>query len=285
MATASMIQPISIRRKRARGLAITLRALSTTRVILSAVAFYAFFITLIVGAIYPTLSHALNLTAIFRSGMLSGLVGTASLKAYNTFPALLAVELYGSFYPLLFGGAVAYLAGSALPITIENGTIDLVLARPISRTRYFLELLLSSLLAGMFTSLVTLLSVWISTFFVKEHGVDWNWAIIAQLIETAFFCFAIGVGMLFGSFLNSARTAGGATVGIVGLGYLISVVGTLSPDLDWLARLGPYYYARGAEALVGHTITPWYPFVLLGAGTICVLVGLIIFNRRDLPTT
>jgi ABC-2 type transport system permease protein len=285
MATPSMIQPISTKRKRARGLAITFRALSTTKVILSSIAFYAFFVTIIVGAIYPTLSQALNLNAYLGSSILSGLVGTTNLKTYNTFPALLAIELYGSFYPLIFGGAIAYIAGAALPTTIENGTIDLALARPISRTRYFLEMLLSGLLAGLVTSLVTLLAVWISTFFVKENGVDWNWAVIAQLIETAFFCFAIGVGMLFGSFLNSGRAAGGATLGIIGLGYLISVVGTLSPNLDWLQRIGPYYYARGAEALVGHTITIWYPFVLLGAGAICALVGLIIFNRRDLPTT
>ena len=283
MATTSMIQPISTPRKRARGLAITLHALSTTKVILSSVAFYAFFITIIVGAIYPTLSKAVNMNAYLGSSIISELAGT-NLKNYNTFPALLAIELYGSFYPIIFGGAIAFIAGAALPTTIENGTIDLALARPISRTRYFLEMLLSGLLAGLVTSLVTLLAVWISTFIVKDNGLDWNWVIIAQLIETAFFCFAIGVGMLFGSFLNSSRAAGGATLGIIGLGYLISVVGALSPNLDWLQRIGPFYYARGAEALVGHTITVWYPFVLLGAGAICALVGLVIFNRRDLPT-
>ncbi len=270
--------------KRARGFAITLRSLSTTKVILSSVAFYAFFITIIVGAIYPTMSQALNLNAYLGSSIVSGLVGTTNLKTYNTFPALLAIELYGSFYPLVFGGAIAYIAGAALPTTIENGTIDLALVRPISRTRYFLEMLLSGILAGLVTSLTTLFAVWVSTLFVKNNGIDWNWAIIAQLIEMAFFCFAIGVGMLFGSIMNASRAAGGATLGIIGLGYLISIVGTLSPNLDWLQRLGPFYYAKGADALVGHTITLWYPFVLLGVGAVCVLAGLIIFNRRDLPT-
>lgn len=282
MATTSMRLPISTSRKRVRGLAITLRALGTTKVILSSVAFYALFITIIVGAIYPTMSKAINLTAYLGSSVISGLVGT-NLKTYNTFPALLAIELYGSFYPLVFGGAIAYIAGAALPTTIENGTIDLALSRPISRTRYYLEMLLSGFLAGIITSLVTLLAVWISTFIVKDNGLDWTWALIAQLIETAFFCFAIGVGMLFGSFLNSSRAAGGATLGIMGLGYLISIVGTLSSKLDWLQRIGPFYYAKGGEALVNHTITVWYPCVLFGVGVICALAGLIIFNRRDLP--
>jgi ABC-2 type transport system permease protein len=285
MATTSVSQSVSTPRKRARGLAITFRALSTTRIILGGVAFYAFFITIVVGAVYPTMSKALNLNAYLGSSVVSGLVGTPELQNYNSFPALLSIELYGSFYPLIFGGAIAYIAGAALPMMIENGTLDLSLARPISRTRYFLELILSGLLAGLITSLMTLLAVWISTFIVKNNGIDWTWAIIAQLVETAFFCFAIGVGMLFGSFMDSSRAAGGAALGIVGLGYLISVVGTLSPNLDWLQRIGPFYYARGAQALVGHNITAWYPFVLLGVGVICAIAGLILFNRRDLPTT
>lgn len=231
------------------------------------------------------MSKAINLNAYLGSSMISGLVGASNLKNFNSFPALLAVELYGAFYPLIFGGAIAYIAGASLPTSIENGAIDLALARPISRTRYFLEMLLSAFLAGLITSIVTMLAVWISTFMVKDNGIDWNWAIISQLIETAFFCFSIGVGMLFGSFMNASRAAGGATLGIVGLGYLISIVGTLSHNLDWLQRIGPFYYAKGADALVGHTITIWYPFVLLGAGVICALAGLIIFNRRDLPTT
>src|ERR1700730_16593831 len=162
MATTATIQPIATPRKRARGIAITLRALSATKIILSSVAFYAFFITIIVGAVYPTMSKAINLNAYLGSSIIGGLVGV-NIKTYNTFPALLAIELYGSFYPLIFGGAIAYIAGAALPTTIENGTIDLALARPISRTRYFLEMLLSGLLAGLITSLVTLLAVWIST--------------------------------------------------------------------------------------------------------------------------
>lgn len=284
MATTTVSQAVPVPRKRSKGLAITFRALGTTKTILASVAFYAFFITILVGILYPTMSKSLNLNAYLGSSVVSGLIGT-NLKNYNSFAALLALELYGSFYPLVFGGAIAYIAGSALPASIENGTIDLALSRPISRTRYFLEMVLSGLLAGLITSAMTLLAVWISTFIVKDNGLDWNWVLVAQLVETAFFCFAIGVGSLFGAFLNSAKAAGGATLGIVGLGYLISILGSFSPDLDWLQRIGPFYYAKGADALVNHTITLWHPLALLGVGLICGIAGLIIFNRRDLPTT
>ena len=78
-----------------------MRALSATKIILSSVAFYAFFITLVVAAIYPTLSKAVNMNAYLGSSVVTGLVGV-NLKSFNSFPALLAVELFGSFYPLAF---------------------------------------------------------------------------------------------------------------------------------------------------------------------------------------
>ena len=168
---------------------------------------------------------------------------------------------------------------------IENGTCDLVLSRPISRTRTFLEMVLSAALAGLITSVVTLLAVWVSTFIVKNNGLDWTWVIIAQLIEMSFFCFAMGLACCSAPFWTPAGQQVAQPSASLAWDYLISIVGSLSPNLDWLQRIGPYYYAKGANALVEHTVTVWYPFVLLGAGLICALAGLIIFNRRDLPTT
>jgi len=94
--------------------------------------------------------------------------------------------------------------------TFENGTLDLALARPISRTRYYLEMWLSAVLGAIFLSLAATLSVWLATLVVKNPGIDWGWLAIAELIELAFMFLASGIGMLFGSFMNGSRAAGGA---------------------------------------------------------------------------
>ena len=269
MATTSIAKNIAAPKKRAEGLAIALRALVTAKTPLGAGAFYALFIALIVGLIYPTLS-SLNFSSYLTSNAVAGLVG-AKLQNANSFAALMSLELYGSFYGLLFGGIIAYIAGSALPATIENGTIDLALSRPISRTRYYLELWLSANLGGLIMAVLSALAVWLSTLFVSNANIDWGWLVITQLIEFAFLFMATGIGMLFGSFMNASRAAGGAAVGIIGLAYLMNTTGNLADKLHWMLYIEPFYYTQGIQALAEHNITGWYPWVLVIAGLSAVL--------------
>ncbi len=282
MAT-TITKHVTTAKKRSEGLAITWRALVTAKTPLGAGAFYALFVALIVGLIYPTLS-SFNFNAYLTSNAVAGLVG-AKLQNANSFAALMALELYGAFYGLLFGGIIAYIAGSALPATFENGTLDLALSRPISRTRYYLELWLSALLSGVIMSLLTAFAVWLSTLFVSGANIDWGWLAITQLIEFAFFFMATGIGMLFGSFMNASRAAGGAAVGIIGLAYLMNTTGNLADKLHWMLYIEPFYYTQGIQALAEHTINPWYPWVLVIAGLVCGIAGLVVFQKRDLPTT
>jgi hypothetical protein len=283
MAATSIPQHIPAPKKRARGLIIARVSFTSARTLLSAGAFYIFFIAIVIGFLYPTLS-SINFGAYMTSNAVAGLMG-AKLTDVSSFSALLGVELYSSIYALIWGGIIAYMAGASLPATIENGMIDLALGRPISRTRYFLELWLSAILGALFLSLTTALSVWITTLFVQNANIDWGWLAIAEGIELALMFLASGIGMLFGSFMHASRAAGGAAIGIIALSYLMNTLGTLSDKLSWMLKIQPLYYTQGIQALAEHTITGWYPAVLVGAGLICGIAGLVIFNRRDLPTT
>jgi len=281
---ATLAKTVAAPKKRMRGLPVMTASLMNGRIPLSAGAFYAMFIALVVGLLYPTIS-ALNIGAYLTSSTVQGLVGTGfHLQNASGFSTFLGLELYGAFYGLLFGGILSYIAGSSLPLTIENGTLDLALSRPISRTRYYLELWLSAIIGGIILSVLTVFAVWLSTLFVKNANMDWQWLIITQLLQFAFLFFAAGMGMLLGSFINASRSAGGAAVGIIFLAYAMNVLGSLSDKFNWLLKAEPFYYTPAIQALVMHDFTRWYPWVLVGAGLLCGLVGLVIFNRRDLQT-
>ncbi len=282
MATTSISKSIAAPKKRARGLIITRVSFANAKTLLGAGAFYILFIALVIGFLYPAMSQ-LNFSAYLTSNAVAGLIG-AQIKNFN-FSSLLAVELYSSLYALIWGGIIAYMAGASLPATIENGTIDLALSRPISRTRYFLEMWLSAVLGAIFLSLAATLSVWLATLVVKNPGIDWGWLAIAELIELALMFLASGIGMLFGSFMNGSRAAGGAALGIIALFYLMNTLGSLSDKLTWMLKIQPLYYIQGIQALAEHSITGWYPLVPVIGGLVCGIVGLLIFNRRDLPTT
>ncbi len=283
MASTSISKSIAAPKKRARGLSITWRALSNDKVILSAGVFYAVFVAVIVGILYPSLKQ-INFTAYVTSNAAAGLLG-AKLTNAGSFQALMALEMYSSLYALIWGGIVGFIGGASLPATYENGTLDLTLARPISRARYYLEMWLSAALGGLILSIGTAAAVGISSLFVKDANIDWTWLIIAQLIEFAFMFMASGIGALFGSFMNSSRAAGGAAIGILALFYLMNTLGGLSNTLSWMQKIQPLYYTQSIQALAEHSITGWYPLVPAIIGLVCGIAGLLVFNRRDLPTT
>lgn len=282
MATTTTAKSVPVAKKRAQGLSVTSRAISNSTTPLAIACFYGLLILLILAPIYPAMAQA-NFQAIMNTGVFSAILGGHLPNLFN-FSALLAVEVFSSIYGLLFGGFVAWIGGAVLPITIEDGTLDLALSRPISRTRYYLESWLAVLIGSVIISLVLALGVWIDTFIVKNSGVDWSWMWLTLLVQWAFLFFAAGLGMLCGSFINASRAAGGTAVGIVVLGYLINTFGGLSNQFDWVLKFSPFYYAPAIDPLINHHLTWWYPLVLVAVGLVCGMIGVVVFNRRDLPT-
>lgn len=281
MATTTTAQSAPVAKQRAQGLSVTMRALANSSTPLGIACFYGLLILLILAPIYPAMAQA-NFQSIVNSGVFSAILGGHLTKNFN-FSALLAVEVFSSIYGLLFGGFVAWMGGAVLPVTIEDGTLDLALSRPITRTRYYLESWFAVLIGAVIITLVLALGVWIDTLIVSNPGVEWRWMWLTLLVQWTFLFFAAGLGMLCGSFINASRAAGGTAVGIIVLGYLINTFGGLSSQLQWLLKISPFYYAPAIDPLINHHLTWWYPGVLVAVGLVCGIVGLVVFNRRDLP--
>ncbi len=282
MATTTIPKSVPVPKKRAQVLAVMIRTIIFARTPLVAGCFYGALFAILLAALYPTISKA-NLGSYLSSNLMSGLLG-GHITNFSGFTAFLGLELYSAFYGLIFGGIIAFMGGAAIPLTIENGIIDLALSRPISRIRYYVESWLAVLICGAIIGLVTVLAVWVDTLIIKDAGIDWQWQWITQLVQWAFFFFAAGLGMFLGSFMNASRAAGGAAVGIIALGYLLNTFGSLSDQFNWLLKISPFYYAPATNLLVNHQLTWWYPWVLVVAGLVFGIVGLVVFNKRDLPT-
>src|SRR5260221_3845890 len=146
MATTPIAKSLPVPRKRAHGLTVMMRAIVNARTPLGAACFYSILVVLLLAALAPVMSSA-GFVAILSSSFLSSMLG-GQITHFSGFTTLLAVEVYSSFYALLFGGFLAWIGGAALPIAIEDGTLDLALSRPISRTRYYLENWLGVLIGG-----------------------------------------------------------------------------------------------------------------------------------------
>ena len=125
-------------RARARGFPVLTATLYESRNLIAAACGYILIIGLLVGLLLPAFKQ-LNIQ-VYLTGSIAALIGGSALSPnVPLFAVYMALELYGSFFMLLFGGVLAYAAGASLARNIEDGTVDIMLARPISRTRLYLE--------------------------------------------------------------------------------------------------------------------------------------------------
>ncbi len=269
-------------KKRVRGLSVTLRTVANSATPLSVGCFYGVAIVLLLAPLYPAMTQG-NFEGLLQSSIMVGMLG-GKVTNFSGFSAFLALEVFSSIYGLLFGGFIAWIGGSALPITIEDGTLDLALSRPISRTRYYLEHWLGVLIGALILGLLIMGTIWVDTLIVKNANIDWQWMWITELVQWAFLSFAAGLGMLCGSCLNASRAAGGVALGIITLGYLLNTFGGLSDKFSWMLNISPFHYAPAIDPLLNHQLTWWNPLLLVAIGLACGIIGLVIFNRRDLPT-
>jgi ABC-2 type transport system permease protein len=267
---------------RAKGLPVLGATLRESQSLLGAACGYILMIGLLVGLLLPAFK-TLNIQTYF-TGSLSALIGGASLNPHAPiFAVYMALELYSSFFLLLFGGVLAYTAGSCIARNIEDGTIDITLARPISRTRLYLEKWAAMLIGIVIIIGTSLLTAWLCTLFFSTATLDWQWFLLAN-IDVAVMLFVVaGVGLLVSAVMSAGRAAGGVATLVVVLWYLFQTFGTAGDQLSLLKYFGPYYYAPSSQVITTEQWTdPWKLLVPLVAGLIAGLVGLVLFQRRDI---
>lgn len=268
-------------RRRHGAFPILTATLRESQALIGAACFYIVAIGLVVGLIAPAMT-TIDLRSYIGNSAVGSMLGMRSLPE-STFAAYLAVELYSSFFLLLFGGVLAYAAGASIARNVEDGTIDLALARPVGRARLYLEKW-AALLIGMAAMLgVSLLVAWVDTLIFPGASLDWRWFLLGhlELVSLLFYC--LGVGLLISASMSAGRAAGGAAVVVVVFGYLAQTFGTASDRLEFLKYLGPYYYAPAAQVMVEHRWAgTWQFLVPVTAGLLAGLAGLVVFRRRDI---
>ena len=197
---------------------------------------------------------------------------------FATPEGFLSIEYFG-FMPVILG-IFAVLAGSGLLAgDEENGTLDLILGHPVSRTSFFL----GRLTAFVTTSAAILALGWLGLLLPRYWT---NLEVDPGRLALPFIGLLAQV-LLFGALalflsmgLPSRRMAamGGALVLIVS--YFVTSLARLNTDLEGIARLSPLNYYQSGDAIAGLN---WEWLVgLLAAAAVFTVLAWWRFERRDI---
>jgi ABC-2 type transport system permease protein len=183
--------------------------------------------------------------------------------------------------PILFAVLMISLGSSLLAREERDGTLELLLARPISRGR----LLLGKALSGLaITGIIALISLIACIVLSRVVGLPNSAAeITAAMLLSYLLC------LVFGAFAFMLTAIGGlarsASVGLTtfffAASYILTGLVSSAEWLRWPARLLPYYYFKPEAMLSGNY--QWS--TLIGYAAAVSVFGIIAyfgFRRRDI---
>jgi ABC-2 type transport system permease protein len=190
-------------------------------------------------------------------------------------------KIYYLILPMLLGILAIGLGSSLLSKEEQSGTLELLLARPMSRTK----LLTSKLAVGLIVIVVVGLAVLVVTALsAKAFGI-----VVPTRYVVAVTILAVLLSVLFGTISFAFSAIGGlgrgASSGIAAFlllaGYVASSFEGLVHWLRWPAKLLPYHYYQTSAVLTG-TYNWWNATYFVVGIAVFVLLAFIGFRRRDI---
>jgi beta-exotoxin I transport system permease protein len=238
-----------------------------------------FLLALTITSLYPTIRGNPQLATLHETypKALRSLFGITDL---TTGVGFLRAELFSLVAPMLIVVLGILWGGDMIAGEEDRGTIDVLMANPISRRRVVLEKW-AALVLGIAAAAAALgLGLVIGVPAAAMH-VGWGPS-VAAIVSTAM------LGVLFGTvaLTLSAATgrrglARGTTAVLAVAAYLLSSLADLVSWLRPLRPLSPWYHALGIDPLASG-FSPWHFFVLVVSTVLIVAVSVVTFERRDL---
>ena len=192
----------------------------------------------------------------------------------------LGSSIYGLLVPLLVAVFAIAWGTQAVAGDEEAGTLELLLAHPVSRTRLALQ---------RFAALITALTL-VGALLLLAMVAIAGPAQLAGVTATEFVA-ATAQLVLFGACLGALAFAVGAATGrkalaiatsasVAVLAYLANGVFPQLQGLEWTRDLSPWHWYLGGEPLK-HGLQAGDALLLLMVTLVLVAAGTLLFNRRD----
>jgi ABC-2 type transport system permease protein len=198
----------------------------------------------------------------------------------NTPIGWLDVE-YFSFVPLIIGLFATGAGASLLARDEEGGTLDLILAHPVSRTVLFWGRILASTLV----LIILLLISWASLLLTMTWSENFSIPAVDLLLPFAslfgILMFFMTLSTLF-SMLLPARSMASMLAGmLVAASFFVTLLSGVVDELERVADFSPLTYLETATAIEHGLNLTWFG-IFIAIDLVLVLISWQLFQRRDI---
>ena len=200
------------------------------------------------------------------------------ITSFTTPEGYLSAE-YFSILPLILGIFAVLIGSGLLASDEERGTLDLVMAYPVSRTALFMGRLLAFVVATVAIFAIAWLGIVISMIW-STMDVGWGNMALPFLSLLAVVLFFGTLALVLSMVVPSRRLAAMLSGLLLVASFFITGLARLNEDLETIARLSPLNYYESGHAILGLNVQ-WFGG-LLAVAVIFAILAWWRFERRDI---
>jgi ABC-2 type transport system permease protein len=209
-----------------------------------------------------------------------GMLEAFGLQDFASPAGYLRGGLYEVIVPLMFAAAGVMFANSATAAEEDAGRLELLVAQPVTR-----RALMAGRSIAVAAWLVVLGAIVLVSQLLSDAAFDLEIA-DARIVSTVVLCGLLG-GLYAGlvvaieGILARPGLVLAVGLGMALIGYIVAALFPLSDVLGPWARLSPWDWALGGDPLVNGA-EPWRYAALALPALALVIIGIVLFDRRDI---
>lgn len=200
-----------------------------------------------------------------------------SLSSIENF---VGVEHFSIVWPLIVIAFAISIASFSIAREIEQGSIEFVLSRPVSRLKIFFGRYLAGVMMITVFTIVSILSI---IPLAHLHGVSYQLShfVTIGILGLLFGLAVLSIAFMLSAFFSEKSKVSMASGGILVLMYVFNLVSALKENLANLKYASFFYYFDYADALIRNIISHQSIWVFVIVSLVCTLVGAWWFTKRD----
>ncbi|MCA9344026.1 MAG: ABC transporter permease subunit [Candidatus Nomurabacteria bacterium] len=238
-------------------------------------------IGLMYAKIYPSVGGNANFTKAFSSAPEGFQAFIGSAEFFATPNGFIHAEFFALTMPVIFCILAIVVGSSLISKEEESKTIELILSRPINKSRIVYGKTLGMITLIGWLGICILFGLIIGRYLVSEFSINLVQvglsALNLVLLSLVFGMLALMFSCVFGG--------RGISAGLAGVYFILSyMIGTFGDIINWLKPLKPAslftYY--DTQSILQGTIHWWHLLVLLSLIISMYGLSIVWFTRRDI---
>lgn len=249
---------------------------------LSSIAFVWMYVALF-PSIRDSADQLMDLMKAYPESLLKAFGFEETAMMFSSVEGFISTEYFSFLWPIITIIFAISLAGNSLAGEIEKGTMETVLAQPVSRTSVFLGKYLAGLVMILVFTIVSIMSIPLTAKLYNISYVFKSYILISGIgfiLAMAIYSIAFFFSSVFSEKGKVYLLSGGLMV----LMYVFNIVSALKENLEDLQYFSFFHYFNSMQILVNNKIENLAYFVFIGCIIIFSSLAFFRFIKRDIST-